>query len=372
MFRSSRTIVPAFLLATLPMVGQAPVVNADKSVTFRLNAPFADKVYVGGEFDDKFNRPPGALMTKDANGVWTFTSKPVESGSYFYGYAVDELFILDPANTKYRTGLLRANPTNNILEVRGGGPFGWEVARDTPRGSVHVEEFHSPTLNRFANAYVYTPPGYAADAARSFPVLYLLHGNTAGELGGTSREWVFFGFANKIMDNLIAAGKAREMIVVMVDSQSPISATLTTLASYELFEKYFVEEVVPLVESRYRIDGSKASRWMAGLSRGGAQTFHVAFRHPEMFSALGAFSIALPATFPDAYPIAADTPTLNGQFSLIYYSCGREDSNQLAGYERSTALLSQRGIRFEPASFPGGHIWQVWRDSLADFVSRLK
>ena len=245
-------------------------------------------------------------MLKGDKGVWTYTTQPLLPGVYYYGFNVDGLFPIDPANRRYRP-FIRQTPLNNVLVVPGDTPFAWDVLPETPRGSVHVEEFNSPVLGRFANAYVYTPPGYHKDAIRSYPVLYLLHGNSAVDPGDTSREWMHAGYANRIMDNLIAAGKARELIVVMVDSQTPgVTATRPLLASYELFEKYLLEEVIPLVESRYRVEAGRSSRWLAGLSRGGDQTFHTGFRHPEMFSALGVFSSVVPSTFPDAYPALAD------------------------------------------------------------------
>jgi len=372
---SFQLLTMATLLAALPAAAQpprSPIVNPDRSVTFSVTAPFADKVYVGGEFEDRYNRPPGAPMTKDEKGVWTYTTPPLEPGIYEYGFVVDGLFTIDPANTRYRP-FLRATPLNNVFEVRGDdSPFVWEVAPDTPRGSVHVEQFHSSTLNRFAGAYVYTPASYI-EGSRSYPVLYLLHGNSTAELGDAIRDWMFEGFANRIMDNLIASGRAREMIVVMVDSQTPLSsANLTALASFELFEKYLLEEIIPRVESRYRVEKERSSRWLAGLSRGGSQTFHVGFRHPELFSALGAFSIGLPSIFPAAYPALADVNTLNNQIPLIYYSIGREDSNQGNAYAQGTAMLRQAGVRFEATNEFGGHIWQVWRNSIVEFVTRLR
>jgi enterochelin esterase-like enzyme len=378
MFRApqNRIVALSILLASIPLAAQVtpkpPVVNPDRSVTFTLVAPLAEKVYVGGEFDDKYNRPPGALMTRDEKGVWTYTSQSLDPGLYYYGFVVDNLWIIDPGNTRYRPEL-RINPNNNVLEVRGDNPFAWEVSPDTPRGTVHVEAFQSTNLNRTVSAYVYTPPSYRAEAGRSYPVLYLLHGNTTGAIPGTASEWTNFGYANRILDNLIASGKAREMIVVMVDSQTPAaSATLTALASLELFEKYFVEEVIPFVETRYRAEASKSSRWMAGLSRGGSQTFHVGFRRPDLVSALGAFSIGLPAVFPDAYPLVADAAKLNSQIPLIYYAVGKDDSDQKGPYERGTSMLSQSGIRYETGSEFGGHIWEVWRNSLTELLTRLR
>lgn len=374
MFRVPYLFIPAALLALLPAPGQAPkspVVNPDRSVTFTISAPNAKDVRVGGEFDDKFNRPPGALMIQDEKGVWTYTTQALEPGIYYYGFNVDGLFTIDPSNPRYRP-FIRQTPLNNVLEVRADSAFAWELAPDTPRGSVHFEEFRSVNLNRVANAYIYTPPSYGKDIIRTYPVLYLLHGASTGELGDTSREWMAAGYANRIMDNLIVAGKAREMIVVMADSQTPgASASLPLPASYELFEKYFIEEMMPFIESRYRIDANKASRWLAGLSRGGTQAFHTAFRHPDMFGALGAFSIGLPSGFPEAYPASIDAASLNNQLPLIFYTCGADDSDQGPNYERGAATLIQRGLQFETARYPGGHIWMVWRNSLAAFVTRL-
>jgi enterochelin esterase-like enzyme len=130
--------------------------------------------------------------------------------------------------------------------------------------------------------------------------------------------------------------------------------------------------VIPFVESRYRVEASRSSRWLAGLSRGGAQTFHVGFRRPDLFSGLGAFSIGLPAVFPDAYPSVVDAGKLNSQIPVIYYAVGQDDSDQKGPYERGTSMLNQSGIRYQAGSEFGGHIWQVWRNSLVEFLTRLR
>src|SRR5262249_9679481 len=156
MHRAHR-MIPILLLAIVPAAGQAlrsPVVNPDRSVTFTISTPGASQVLVGGEFDDRLNRPPGAAMIRDEKGVWTYTTAPLERGIYYAGFVIDGVFGIDPANLRYRP-FIRQTPLNNVLEVRGDGPFVWEVAADTARGSVHVEEFRSASLNRFVNAYVY-------------------------------------------------------------------------------------------------------------------------------------------------------------------------------------------------------------------------
>lgn len=373
MFRAPnvRILAAAALLAASQASAQtprSPVVNADRSVTFTISAPFADKVYVGGEFDDRYNRPPGALMTRDDKGVWTYTTQPLEPGIYYYGFSVDGLFTIDPGNTRYRAEI-RTNPLNNVLEVRGDQPFPWELTASTPRGTIHIETFESVTFKRTVQAHVYTPPNYAAGGG-PLPVLYLLHGNP-----GVSTEWRSFGFADQILDNLISQGKTPEMIVVMPDTQVPLpySTVEQQAANLQLFEKYLLEEVMPLVESRYRVNATQPTRWVAGFSRGGVQSFQIALRRPDLFSAIGAFSSGIPAAFPDLFPAASEPGKINGQIPVIYYSIGKDDSDQKANYERATSLLDKLSIRYETtAAAPGGHIWRIWRNSLAEFLTRLR
>ncbi|MSV30349.1 MAG: hypothetical protein EXQ52_16645 [Bryobacterales bacterium] len=153
-----RILAATALLTASHIAAQAPrppVVNPDRSVTFTLSAPFADKVYVGGEFDDRFNRPPGIPMSRDEKGVWTYTTQPLDPGSYYYGFNVD---------------------------VRGSKPFAWEVSAGTPRGAVHLEAIQSARLNRSASSYIYTPPSCATDASRFYQAG--IHYQTNNEFGG--------------------------------------------------------------------------------------------------------------------------------------------------------------------------------------------
>lgn len=368
MRRKCKNWICAAMTVLLLAAGAAaqPVVHDDLTVTFQLKAPNAKQVYLGSE---AFGfAPPGILMTRQDDGTWTVTSPPLEPGWYPYGFIVDGLFTIDPANPNLRPQLTSGNPLNNILVVRGKDPFVYDYDPSVPKGTVHLETLQSANFKRSVQCWVYTPNGYET-SNKKYPVLYLMHGNP-----GDAGRWVKFAAADVTLDNLIASGKIQDMVVVMPDAQAPFSAVPTTadsqLADLVVFEKYLLEEILPFVEDKYRVQATPDARWIAGLSRGALQTLHVVFKHPDLFSAAGAFSTALPRAFPDAYPAAAKANTL---VRLLYYSCGVKDGTvPYSAYQQSEALLTQLGITHAAATTTQDHTWENFRRELAVFLLRAQ
>src|SRR5436190_584330 len=261
----------------------SPEVN-DKSFTVRFRAPDAKEVTVIGEIDGK-DHP----MTKGENGIWTATIGPLAPDVYNYQFRVDGIVTMDPANPSVKLGF-GAFPPASMVEIPGDD---FDDARDVPHGTVRMETYHSKTLGVPRTLWVYTPPGYERGTTR-YPVFYLLHGS-----GNIDSSWMLTGRANYIMDNLIAEGKTKPMILV-----NPLGyarqgvglgpeATAATPpagggggAGGGVFGKDLIEDVIPFVEKTFRTLPGADNRALGGLSMGGGQTVAVGFSHPELFHSL--------------------------------------------------------------------------------------
>ena len=369
------------MVSTLSEELRSPTVNKDHSVTLNLKSENAKKVEVSSDLKFKESvgqAGPGGLgsfspMKKISNDVWTATSMPMLPGRYSYVLLVDGLYVLDPLNP-----FIRQVPTTqgvnvriNVVNVQADEPMPWDVFSDIPHGKVVIEKFYSEVLKQVKGLTIYLPPGYKSTVRYS--VLYLLHGASGDYL-----TWYFDERADNIMDYLIAKGRAKEMIVVMPDGNVMSTGAMrigvrpTATASPEerkiIAEKhvsYFVKEVMPFVESRYRV--SKDSRAIAGLSMGGGQTLNLVTSHPEMFVAAGPFSAALSEDALNRLPSVREH--LKG-YKLVYVSCGNWDSL----LERSRILskkLDELGIQHIYYSDDFDHVMPFWQRSLTDFVSHL-
>jgi enterochelin esterase family protein len=216
--------------------------------------------------------------------------------------------------------------------------------------------------------FLYTPPGYDQNPKRKYPVLYLLHGSN-----DTAAGWVTVGSANYILDNLIAAGKAEEMIVVMPFGHAAPYGSPRELAARntELFEKYLLEDVKPMVESRFRVKPGSANRAIVGLSMGGGQSLTIGFDRLDLFSAIGAFSAAAPQDFEERFAKQlADPAAVNKQLDLLWFACGKDD-RLMERSEKLSALLEAKGVKhtFKPTA--GVHNYAAWRSYLAETVPLL-
>ncbi len=324
----------------------SPEVHSDRSVTFRVRAPKAANVTVYGDWMP-IGKPEA--MTKDASGVWSYQTAPLEANGHLYWFNLDGVAVADPVNPVIK---LRQRTSASLVEIPAGQPAVWEL-RDVPHGEVVTEWAKSAVLGRTERVTLYLPPGYLKSQAR-YPVLYLVHGS-----GDTPESWVNAGHANFILDNLIAEGKARPMIVVMPAGHAvPFTAPRGgPVSNNELFEQYLVKEVIPLVESKYRTAPGPRNRVLAGLSMGGGHTIYTGFKNAGLFSALGIFSPGLPRDFD-----AAKYPTKG---KLIWVACG--DNDTTVQYPRVKAWAEAvPGATFH--TYAGAHTWPVWRMSLADFV----
>jgi enterochelin esterase family protein len=356
-------------LATTGLV--SPEVHSDRTVTFRIQAPKAAKVQVAGEWmssNHAETTTDGSLMKKDDKGVWTTTIGPLEPNTYTYSFDVDGMNIADPVNPIMK---LRARTSASMVTIPGNQP--WEF-REVPHGNVTINYHKAAALNgAVRQVFVYTPPGYEKSPATRYPVLYLLHGS-----GGVASDWTQAGFANYIEDNLVADKKAVPMIIVMTFGHAiPIDAPTPTdpaLSNNSLFEQYLLKDVIPMVESRYRVAPGRTNRAIAGLSMGGSQATQIGYGHPDLFASVGIFSSTGPADAETKYKVFADAKTANTEMKALFFGVGKEDTNPNAALKKVSASLTSRGIKnvfFEDTEGATGHVWAVWRKCLVQFVPLL-
>jgi enterochelin esterase-like enzyme len=363
-----RSISLAFALATSAFAQApsdnlvSPEVQPDRRITFRIRAPKASEVTFFGDW-----MPIGTSekMTRSADGVWSVTLGPIAPSMYIYSFTVDGMTIADPVNPHMK---LRAHTSASLVEVPGDPP-GLPEARDVPHGAVEINWQKSKTLNgETRSMWIYTPPGYAKEAGRRYPVLYLFHGSN-----DTPAGWTTVGGANFILDNLIADKKAVPMIVVMpfghaVPFGSPreVQAKNTTL-----FEQYILQDVMPLVESKYRVAPGSKMRAIAGLSMGGGQSIHIGFGHTDLFSAVGAFSSAPSADFETRFASAVNDPkTTNARLKTIWIASGKQDP-VFPRAQKFSDLLTAHKIQNTFRATEGAHTYTVWRQCLGEFVPLL-
>ena len=358
----------------------SPQVNADNSVTFRVRAPRAESVSVLGDW--AADKGVGT-MTKDADGVWTYTTPVLPSEMYTYRFLIDGVAGLDPSNPFTRRDV------GNVFSIFyvGGGCADYYQVRDVPHGTVSAVWYPSEQLGATRRLSVYTPPMYEAEPERRFPVLYLLHGS-----GGDENAWVELGHVARIMDNLIAEGKAEPMIVVMPNGNSGKQAApgetsenlsykpaMTNLipGSYKngKYEMAF-PEIVRFIDSRYRTLPDKAHRALAGLSMGGFHSLYISVNHPAYFDYIGLFSAGLDMSNVDAAQPAYDD--LDGKlkalqqagYKLFWVAIGNEDFLYQANQDFCKRL---DGLQFdyEYHESARGHLWSNWRQYLLLFAPRL-
>jgi enterochelin esterase-like enzyme len=347
----------------------SPEVQPDRHVTFRLRAPAAKEVKVLGEW----GAGPTA-MVRDEQGTFSVTVGPLAADIYGYSFSVDGFQTLDPANPALKP---MRSPRTSILEVPGEPPRLHEF-QNVPHGTVRVHEHRSRSLGRLRRLHVYTPPGYDADSAQRFPVLYLLHG-----AGDNDATWTVFGHANQILDNLLAAGKVNPMIVVMPDGHAatpgqppgaapgrPPGAGGGMSRNIESFQSDLFDDVIPLVEASYRVRAQADSRAIAGLSMGGGQSLTIGLNHPDRFAWVGGFSSAVFSPETTLAGAVKDAKATNAALRVLWIACGKDD-RLIENNQRLSALLKEKKINHEFLTTDGSHSWPVWRRYLADFVPLL-
>ncbi len=347
--------------ATTPPV-TSPEVLSDRRVTFRLRAPKATEVTISGEWA----RQPQALA-RDEHGVWSVTVGPLAPEIYGYGFNVDGLRIADPVNPALKP---MRSPTTSILELPGQPPLIHDF-QNVPHGTVRHHWYASKSLGVRRSLHVYTPPGYDNETKTRFPVLYLLHGS-----GDNDATWAVLGRAHVIVDNLLAQGKVKPMIVVMTDGHAFIphlgggATPNLTSRNVEDFGRDLLEDVLPFIEAEYRAKKERTQRAIAGLSMGGGQSLTVGLNHVELFAWVGGFSTFLRNPETIIAKTLADPKGTNEKLKLLWIACGKED-RLMEQAEQMSALLKGKDIHHQFLATEGNHSWPVWRRYLADFAPLL-
>ncbi len=342
----------------------SPEVQAGRTVTFRLLAPKAESVSLRGDLGDPRN---GALnLTKGDQGVWELKTKPLAPGAYRYAFQVDGVQVADPQNP----AVSQTNSTvMSLVHVPGAG---FQDTQDVPHGAVAEVTYASKALGKTRRMHVYTPPGYEAGTDK-YPVFYLLHG-----AGDCDDSWSTVGRAGFILDNLIAAKKAVPMIVVMPAGHTSRDFSMGAMRgdgqARDEFAEDFLGDVVPYVESHYRVIADRDHRALAGLSMGGAQTLNIAMSHPEQFAYVGVFSSGIFGSEDGAWEKARlktlDDADLKKGLKLLWFSTGTDDF-LLKTTKDSLELLKKHGFAPVYEETAGGHTWANWRDYLNVFAPQL-
>jgi enterochelin esterase-like enzyme len=340
----------------------SPDVHPDRRITFRIRAPKASEVSLSFGFSEP--QP----LSKDDSGVWSVTVGPVEPEIYEYTFIVDGLRVLDRNNPHLKTGGRGLGASE--VEIPGTPPRFDEV-QDVPHGAIHIRTYTSTPLKRRRNLFVYVPPDYDRNPERRFPVLYLRHGG-----GDDERNWSRDGRAGVILDNLLAQGKAVPMLVVMTNGHTDGSwAGGSSPEGMGILEKELIGDVIPFVESNYRVRPERDSRAITGLSMGGGQAFTIGLKNLDTFAWVGEFSSGLvsDADFDLEKHLPGflgNAPAVNEKLKLFFLGCGTEDP-RFQGQLDLVDVLKQHDVHHVFVSTPGAHVWMAWRHLLADFMQRV-
>jgi enterochelin esterase family protein len=366
---------PTALVAAPP---KYPELQADGTAVFRLAMPNAQSVDL--HLEGKKDPIP---MTKDADGAWSASVPGLAPEYYSYSFTVDGkpgvmgsgASVLDPHNTFIKTSFFS---NQNVFLVPGKPAEPWEEA-SVPHGVVHHHFYHSDIVGIESQYYVYTPPGFDPRSGKKYPVLYLLHGYS-----DDPSAWTFMGKENIILDNLIAAGKAKPMIIVMPwgygdmriidEGWAAWRDPAVIKSNFSNFGRALYMEVMPMVKREYPISDKREDHAIAGLSMGGAETLLVGLNHTDDFAWIGAFSAGgiggdhFAPLFPAITPQTA--AQIQSKLKLLWIACGTEDGLYQPN-QNFIAWLKSQGLTPTGISTPGMHAWMVWRGNLSAFAPLL-
>jgi len=356
----------------------SPEINVDNTVTFRFAASSATEVKISGDWMPAEGWTPGSVtMTKGEKGIWTYTSEKLKSELFSYFFLVDGLRCIDPNNVY----IIRDVATVTNVFIIGGGQADLYKVNNVEHGSVTRRWYSSPGNEKKRRITIYTPPGYET-SNNKYPVLYLLHG-----MGGDEEAWIALGRTSQILDNLIAQGKVKPMIVIMPNGNVSQEAAPGESSkgfykpSFEMpntmdgkMEETFMD-IIKFVESSYRVQNNKESRAVAGLSMGGFHSLHISRYYPDTFDYIGLFS---PAILPDKkvsskvydnFDLTLEKQKSNG-YKLYWIGIGKTDFlyNQVKEYR---AKLDSLKMPYEYRESEGGHTWVNWRIYLSEFAPQL-
>jgi len=357
----------------------SPEINEDNSVTFRILAPDAREVKLTGDWMPYQGWIPGTIdMIRDDKGLWSYTTEALEPEMYSYVFIVDGVRVIDPSNVY----LVRDVATVSSIFIVGKGQASLYKVNEVPHGTVARRWYSSPGNNMTRRITIYTPPGYE-ESKDKYPVLYLLHG-----MGGDEEAWITLGRTAQIMDNLIAEGRAKPMIVVMPNGNMAQEAAPgeSALGLYkpvfelphtmdgQMEETFF--DIIDFVENNYRVIRKKEDRAIAGLSMGGFHALHISRYYSDTFDYIGLFS---PAIYPPEYAasdeVYADIDTtlktqLENGYKLYWIGIGKEDF-LYKNVKEYRAKLDSLMMPYTYVESEGGHTWSNWRIYLSAFVPQL-
>ena len=365
---------------------QSPVVNADGTVTFNLFAPKAVKVEVTGDFLPEQSNV--AALTEGPNGVWSYTTGKLAPEMYSYTFNIDGMTgVKDPANVYVNRDIISFTNIFIVSDEKGDKGDLYRV-NEVPHGNLSKVWYNSPTLKMQRRMTVYTPAGY--DKGKNYPVMYLLHG-----AGGDENAWSELGRAAQIMDNLIATGKAKPMIVVMPNGNTDCQAAPGEW-SRGMYQPSFMGsvnqrpiatmdesfmDIVKYIESHYKVAKGKKNRAICGLSMGGGHSFATSKRYPDAFNYVGLFSAGLNIggeRNKSFYELLQQNKEVQQQLSrlfsakpaLYWIAIGKTDFL----YQQNADLrryLDEKGYKYEYVETDGGHIWRNWRIYLTMFAQKI-
>ena len=346
-----------------------PRIHSDLRLTFQLKAPDAKSVRVVGDFGLGQGVP--WEMEKGEGGVWTVTTTPVVPGFHYYTLSVDGVQVNDPASDSF---VGYGKPTSGIDIPEKGVDFYY--AKDVPHGEIRSRWYHSKVTGQTRHILVYTPPGYDTDLQKRYPVLYLQHGAGEDETG-----WTRQGHVNFIVDNLIAAGKARPMIVVMEKGYASKPGEQPAqpgrpFAGTGTFEEVVLQDLIPMIDSTYRTIADREDRAIAGLSMGAGQAMRIGLGHLDTFSAIGAFSGVGKIDPKTAFGgVFNDPEAFDKKMSLLYLHSGTVSMEARIHESAESLYESLQKSGFKNVVFRDAkgfaHEWQTWRYALHDFAPRL-
>ena len=336
-----------------------PQILPDNRVVFSIKAPDAEKVQIdlGKKYD----------LKKDTGGYWGVTTDSVSEGFHYYSLLINGVAVADPASeTFYGMGRMASGIE---IPFTGGDYY---ALKNVPHGDVRIQRYYSTVTNQWRRFFIYTPPGYDANTAEKYPVLYILHGG-----GEDERGWAMQGKTDLILDNLIAERKAKPMLVVMMDGNLG-GGGLAGFGeqSLRMFENELKNAVIPFVEKNYRAENDAKNRALSGLSLGGLQTLYAGIKNTQLFSYLGVFSSGWfanqPALSNPQYDFMKNNVAIiNGNLKSLWISMGGKEDIAYNNCKIMLQKFDELGIKYTYSEYPGGHTWPVWRNNLYNFAQLL-
>ena len=337
--------------------GKYPQIMPDGSAVFRVKAPDAQKVQL--DLARKYE------MVKNNEGVWEVTTDSLTEGFHYYSLLIDGIAVADPASEAfYGMGRMASG-----IEVPFSGD-GYYAVKDVQHGEIAIKRYFSPVFNAWRQFYIYKPAGYDVNTDQKYPVLYILHGG-----GEDERGWASQGKTDLILDNLIAANKAKPMLIVMPDGNVTGQQGFGE-NTLRMFERELKQCIIPFVEKNYRAETGPGNRALAGLSMGGLQTLYVGINNPEMFPYLGVFSSGwiMPAQNDLAnkqYDLIKNNPGKINSIKLFWIAMGGKEDIAYNNCQAMLKKLDELKVKYIYSEYPGGHTWPVWRNNLYNFAQLL-